>query len=361
MARGGSTATDWWSFWRRRVYRLYPPYLAAIVFSLVLTWLAVRAAGNVPSSGTNFTWDLTTHLFMAHNLFRDYAYGLDNSVFWSLGMEEQLYILFAAYLLLRRRYRLVGALTIAVVITVVWRCGFVGVLNARPSDPESPLELGSWSFWPFSFWSSWVLGAVAAEAYAGAITLPGWCRSYWACIGITTLALLANEHFTQMISPQGRLANLLGVTDLAPYFQRLNMVSEPLFAFGMFILLNRWVQCEASGRFQGVFARRFALIGTMSYSLYLVHKPLFHLLGAFLPAESTLMASTVRLSVELVAAFGCAALFFWLVERHFLIRPTTRAGRAQASVRSAVPQEAGVPRSQQMDMQEKQCIAAKGA
>jgi peptidoglycan/LPS O-acetylase OafA/YrhL len=336
IAGGASGATDWLSFWRRRFYRLYPPYLAAIAFSLAVTWLTFSVAGNVPAGTTSFGWDLTTHLFMIHNLFRDYALGLHNSVFWSLGMEEQLYVLFAAYLLFRRRCGVRGALAIAAAVTLAWRCWLVGVLNGTSSETQRPLELGSWSFWPFAFWFSWVLGAIAAEAHAGAIRLPRWCRSYWTCIAVTTTALLASDHFTQMVAPRGRLAHLLGVADLTPYFQFLHPLSEPLFAAGMFVLLNRWVQCETAGGFRGPLVRRLAFVGTMSFSLYLVHKPLFHRLGAFLPAEPTLSASTLRLAVELIAAFGCSALFFWLVERHFLIRPASRRKHEEAQVAPVV-------------------------
>src|SRR5262249_55535643 len=42
MARGDPHPTQWGAFWKRRFYRLYPPYLAAIVFSLALAAVCQR-------------------------------------------------------------------------------------------------------------------------------------------------------------------------------------------------------------------------------------------------------------------------------------------------------------------------------
>ena len=164
----------WGDFWRRRTFRLYPPYVAAIAFTLLLLFcwrwdadLCLRYRGDP----LFFAKDLATHVLMTHNLFPELWNGLWNSPFWSLGLEEQLYALYAVFLFLRTRLALSKALLAPLVVAILWHGGTtVAALRGTTS-------FGTWAFWPFGFWMIWLLGAVAAEAYTGVIRLPAWCYS----------------------------------------------------------------------------------------------------------------------------------------------------------------------------------------
>ena len=227
MAQGSAAAADWRSFWRRRFYRLYPPYVAAIAFTLCAVWAAhVLGAAASPFSGS-FTWDLAAHLLMVHNLFTPYVHGLHNGPFWSLGLEEQLYLLFAVYLVLRRYRGPAVTLTVAMAVSAIWQLavyvlqGQMGLsAGAKGGLVRAVVEFCAWDSWPFAYWFSWVLGAVAAEAYVGAIALPRWCCRYGTAVALRALGLLVNEHTTRMIAPRGTLAMMLGVQDLSPDFAR---------------------------------------------------------------------------------------------------------------------------------------------
>src|SRR4030095_8409939 len=93
-------------FWKRRIRRLYPPYLIALALFLGITAL---------TSGIDFThfffYDIGMHLLMLHNLDPKTCYSI-NGVFWTLAIEEQLYL--AYFLLLFLRARLGWGITLGI-------------------------------------------------------------------------------------------------------------------------------------------------------------------------------------------------------------------------------------------------------
>ena len=187
---GGRAHVNWGQFWKRRFVRLYPPYVAAILFSLATYAVAVSTGHLLPHQLLKSVWtDLATHLVMVHNVTADYASGLNNPAFWTLALEEQLYALFAVLLLLRRRMPITRVLWIALTVTLAWRLGVVWLefIGARfldiPRDSQVVAlgglpVIGSWTMWVFGWWFLWVLGAVAAEAHVGVVRLPEWCYSW---------------------------------------------------------------------------------------------------------------------------------------------------------------------------------------
>src|SRR5687768_13835680 len=107
-------SVDWAQFWKRRFYRLYPPYLAAIAFSMA-AYLLVSTFGRIrPGLEMDSPWiDLASHLLLIQNILPAFSDGLFNPAFWTLALEEQLYALFALLLILRRRKSIFAVLAIA--------------------------------------------------------------------------------------------------------------------------------------------------------------------------------------------------------------------------------------------------------
>jgi peptidoglycan/LPS O-acetylase OafA/YrhL len=201
-ARESQKATvDWVAFWKRRFYRLYPPYVAAIGFSLT-AYFVVSSLGRLrPGRVIESLWiDLGSHLLLIQNLLPAFSDGLFNPAFWTLALEEQLYALFAVLLILRRRLSIFSVLAIAFAVEVIWRSGatwteFLLVRNGVPRAEQfiaigSLPAIGGWAAWPFAWWFLWVLGAVAAEGYAKTTPLPSWCYSRLLAIGMAMFGAL---------------------------------------------------------------------------------------------------------------------------------------------------------------------------
>ena len=340
-ARGEGLSCNWTAFWRRRFFRLYPPYLAAIGVSVLVMvcfwWRAMTFTEFTDYLINKFPADLLTHVLMIHNLFLDYFLGLGNGAFWTLGLEEQLYALYAIYLLLRSRLSASRTLAITGVITVLWFLG-AGVIPWILNVPLVPV----WFNWPFGLWTVWVLGAVAAEAYAGVITLPRWCYSRAValiCGGLGVLLyspLLRFFHVVEfLLAWRGPESIILKVLS---YFWAVNRLGDYAFAVAFFVLLNRWIAAETRGLPAGKLKRWLARVGVMSYSLYLVHLPVLSVAEAVFGACSighNLVGIPLRYLLCVPLCLVAAAGFFKVVESRFLNTPAGRPTLPAATRRQA--------------------------
>jgi peptidoglycan/LPS O-acetylase OafA/YrhL len=295
--------------------------VAAIAFTLLLLFcwrwdadLCLRYRGDP----LFFAKDLATHVLMTHNLFPELWNGLWNSPFWSLGLEEQLYALYAVFLFLRTRLALSKALLAPLVVAILWHGGTtVAALRGTTS-------FGTWAFWPFGFWMIWLLGAVAAEAYTGVIRLPAWCysrRLAWGCAGLSVVLypplfsfLGANSLLSRLGGPDNIAIQI--VTLFWPVFR----MGDHAFAIASFITLNRWVRSEREVRFPDRMLRPFAKVGIFSYSLYLTHLPVILAMNpliAQLHLGWGVFPVFIRYLFYLPVCMAVAIGFFRLVESRF--------------------------------------------
>jgi len=333
LARGQGASCNWAAFWRRRFYRLYPPYLAAIGLGILLLLPLGATSGlinNYFTDASGLAWDLGAHLLMIHNLFKQYIFGLGNPVYWTLGVEEQLYALYALYLVLRFWLPTGRAFRITVVVTLVWYgLGIAGTL-LRSGPPTGWPPFG-WVTWPFSSWFIWTLGALSAEAYTGAITLPRWCYNGWVALVWGGLGVLLYPAILALLDVQPLLISLLGSEHWV-----MRLVNDPwvmiklgdfAFALSFFTLMNRWIRAEVKGRFQGRAVAWFAGVGLFSYSLYLTHYPVIRLVDVALQGVlgSTIPATLLRIGLYVPLCLAVSYGFFKLIESRFLVasRPQT--------------------------------------
>jgi peptidoglycan/LPS O-acetylase OafA/YrhL len=317
LAQGKFHSFSWSIFWKRRFHRLYPPYLVAIGYSIILGVMTELIVAGRPSFWpSHWLADLVSHLLMVHNLIPLFVFGMYNPALWSLGLEEQLYALYAGYLRMRRRWSVWLTLGVVLATTLVW---ILGMTSWELLDhPRKSPEVLRWLVWPFTFWFCWVLGAVAAEAYTGAITLPRWCYRLSTVVVFVTAGAALNRHTLGRAIDSGFVASVSGSSALVFALSLGTMLSEVLFTVGLFVLMNAGVRAESSGRLGGWIVRGLALVGIFTYSVYLTHLPLLHLLDALFPWDVSIGTVALHCIVYPPICLLVGFLFYWVVERRFL-------------------------------------------
>jgi peptidoglycan/LPS O-acetylase OafA/YrhL len=250
-------AVQFGSFWRRRIRRLYPPYL--IAFALFMLMAALTTGINITHF---FVYDVVMHLLMLHNLDPNTCYSI-NGVFWTLAIEEQLYLAYFLLLFLRTRWGWGPTLLVCALARLGWfffsHAAWLTTGTGIPV-PEAAA----------SHWFTWALGAIAVEAAFGLIKLPKWGRNLW--IGGAAIVLASATSTILPLTQKDTLPH-----DLAW------MLMHPAWGVGFFILVNRVVAAEQSwlaqlrkpgvaSRMAGRGAAGAAFVGVFSYSLYLTHE-----------------------------------------------------------------------------------------
>jgi peptidoglycan/LPS O-acetylase OafA/YrhL len=283
------------SFWKRRIRRLYPPYLIALLLFLLL------AAG---TAGLNFTqfflYDIGMHLLMLHNLDPNTCYTI-NGVFWTLAVEEQLYL--AYFLLLFLRIRWGWGVTLAVCLFarlgwivfshVVWvKTGF-GI-----PVPESAA----------AHWFTWALGAIGVEVMFGLIRLRGWSRD----LRLATVLIIAASALSCYLP----LIHKNALLHHSSWF-----LLHPLWGLGFFIVVNRVVLAEQSWLRQTKLpslVSLFATLGIFSYSIYLTHELVIMQSWRWVNPAWLQLANVFVVVVPATILF--AWVFFWFCEKPFMVR-----------------------------------------
>jgi peptidoglycan/LPS O-acetylase OafA/YrhL len=302
------------AFWKRRIRRLYPPY----IFALALFFLMAALSTGIDVTHF-FVYDVVMHLLMLHNLDPHTCYSI-NGVFWTLAVEEQLYLAYFLLLFLRTRWGWGPTLIICALARVgwflfshaVWVVAGVGV-----PVPEAAA----------SHWFTWALGALAVEAVYGLVKLPRWCHNLW--IGSAAIVLASATSVVLPVTQKDTLAH-----DLAW------LLMHPAWGLGFFIVVNRAVQSEHAWAKQlrqpRILPRLMsmaAVVGVFSYSLYLTHELVIMQSWWFVHPWLPPMLNTLLITVPATIAF--AWLFFQFCEKPFMRkieRRMTDDGRAAEPV-----------------------------
>lgn len=282
------------AFWKRRFRRLYPPYLIALILYLAIAGFTTKFEFT-----PFYVWDVISHLFMVHNLDSHTVYSI-NGVFWTLAIEEQLYLAYFLLLFLRKRWGWQRTLMCCLLARVLWFMASTAIRERYKID--IPISESA-----ASHWFTWALGALSVEALFGLTRLPSWLYR-----GRLAVAILSAS---------------VGLTYLLPIVERFSrfwhdflwLFLHPLWGLGFFILLNRFVLAESRWRsalHTPALIKSLAGIGLFSYSLYLTHELVvmesYHF-GFFGFSE---LATALLVTTPACVAF--AWIFFWVAERPYL-------------------------------------------
>ncbi|RKE35959.1 peptidoglycan/LPS O-acetylase OafA/YrhL [Paraburkholderia sp. BL23I1N1] len=273
LAKNPDYRLDTGNFWVRRFARIYPVLLAALVLTFALDWVSLQ----LPPVNHKIR-EIGLQAFLV-NLFSlqgvaGKTFG-SNGALWTLSLEVQLYAIYPLLFALRRRLGMTSVLAIVAAINVV--SAYV-------------LERHDIQFFT-SYWFSWTLGAWIADARARAT--PDARSSAWLYVLAAAFVALgcAAFHFGQYGAFQ-----LWAVG----------------FAFYLHKALERPVgdKADKSG---GLGTRFLSRLGDFSFSLYLIHLPIFVLLSSILFRSSLQMSIWPSFGYMLVAV-PVAYVFYRLVE-----------------------------------------------
>jgi len=270
------------NFWLRRFARIYPVLLAALVLTFALDSLSLQ----LPPASHKIR-EIGLHAFLV-NLFSlqgvaGKTYG-SNGALWTLSLEVQFYAIYPLLFALRRRIGITPALAV------------VAVINAASAYA---LERHDLQFFT-SYWFSWMLGAWIADVRAHRTADARAPRWLYALAAVLVAAGCVAFHFGQYGAFQ---------------FWALG------FAFYLYKALdprdhgpNHAAGMRGMARaLRAAVSRGLSWFGDFSFSLYLIHLPIFVLLSSWLFRSSLQMSIWPSFGYMLVAV-PVAYVFYRLVE-----------------------------------------------
>jgi peptidoglycan/LPS O-acetylase OafA/YrhL len=289
VRHGGRLVGGAGRFIQRRAWRILPAYWAALVLSMVFFAFVLHPE----TSGGEAARTFLIHGALLQDVFQNTP---PNGTFWSIAVEWQIYFVFPLILLVALRLRMVAAVALTAIAVILAH----QLAAADPAsvfakiDHLSPQFLALFAFGVLASWAAHrelpraVRPLVAAACGAG-------------LAGFVTLAV------TQ------------GSTWMANHWFWVDML------FGVIVagLLLLTATTERSWRSATLGSRPAVLLGSFSYSLYLMHAPVLSTLYKFTlkPLDLAPLPNFAAQVVFLLPPILlCCYGFYRLFERPFLER-----------------------------------------
>lgn len=307
--RGGSFSLQ--NFYVRRVNRIFPALVAVLITCLILGWLSLYAdeyklLGRSIAAGAGFAANIN---FYAEAGYWDISSALKPLLhLWSLGVEEQFYLLWPVLLWAAwtRRWGVAWVLTVVFSASLAWNLWSVG------RDQAGAFYLPLSRFWE--------LLAGAAVAYVGVRLLDrnlkpslparSWreysasgavLRNISAFLGLTLIAVALVTPYPPEEFPGWRaIVPVLGTVLIIAAGSEAWLNSN--------VLANRWL----------------VYVGLISYPLYMWHWPLL----TFARIHDNGKLSSSARNIALLFTVILAAATYHLVERPIRFRPQNRRFKA---------------------------------
>lgn len=310
-AAGEAPRIKFGAFWKRRIRRLYPPYVIALALYLLLT------AWTIGLDVTRFVvYDIGMHLLMLHNLDWHTAYSI-NGIFWTLAIEEQLYLAYFLLLFIRARW----GWTVTLAVCLLARAGWMLLSHVVWLKTGFGLPVPESAA---AHWFTWALGAVAVEAMFGLVKLPNWARD----LRVATLLIIP----ASIVS-----AYLPVIPKDTPLHDVSWFLIHPLWGLGFFVVVNRIVVSEQSWirqfRLPSLISI-FATLGMFSYSIYLTHELMIMQSWRWINPAHFQFVNVFLVIVPATIIF--AFVFFWFCEKPFMVRRGMSTPTVTGSNSSAV-------------------------
>ncbi|MBS1531842.1 MAG: acyltransferase [Bacteroidetes bacterium] len=269
-------------YYIRRLRRLYPPYAAALLLSLVVGRILY------PQSYYPTLANTMVHLFLLQSFSLRYFFGF-NLVLWTISVEAAFYLIYPVFYYLRRRFSLHTALLAVFVVSCI------SITYFSISGDYSLTA----RYFVLNLWFAWCCGAYLADKVKlnpADLGKPVYKAAY-----ATILAAFI-------------LFKTTGLGKLMIIDYQLNIL---VWAAPLVLLLRAepWL-----ARQRNLLVRVVVMIGLSSYSLYLLHEPLIVLknycVNAFLPQKLQHAGVFIGIPLILVATW----FSYKYIEKPFMAR-----------------------------------------
>ncbi|HEY3540206.1 MAG TPA: acyltransferase [Trinickia sp.] len=268
-------------FWARRFARIYPVLFAALLLTLAFDSISLSLPPvnhKILSIGPKAF--LISLLSLQGVLAHPYG---SNGALWTLAIEVQFYVVYPLLFAARRRFGMPAVMAVIAAINVI--SGYL-------LEPV-------WIYFFTSYWFSWTLGAYLAERRVAAadLTLTRRQTLCWR-LAAAALAVLGCAIFNYSV-----------------YIGQYIAFQLWAIAFACLMRTTLTAENEAVPLGNGSFLMRaLARCGLFSYSLYVIHLPIFICLQAVF-FRSALQLSILPTFAFMPVAIGAACLFYLCVER----------------------------------------------
>jgi peptidoglycan/LPS O-acetylase OafA/YrhL len=301
-----------------------PAYYTSLVFVLVLNLGAFTWPGFHHLSPLQGLWQAVAHATLIHPLFPTTFYEL-NGAYWSLGLEWQLYLSMPFLIWGIRRFGVSRTVAVAILCNILYgltlglmiKHGIIagGGLLAKIVLPNQI----------FGRWAEFAFGMVAAELYV---------------TGRISHVMSRAKLLIPLLIPAFLLASLWhGMNGLSLGAGRHIMYGLIFFCLLCLVLRSGNVVSRIASW------KPLVVLGTMSYSLYLVHQPMvqsfayiLHVHGHVNP-DLTFLAVLALVPVILLTAW---VLFYTVERRTLMAKHRKPAVQGDHVVSSEQPQVAAV-------------------
>jgi len=286
-------------FYSRRIKRIFPSLLFVLLSCIVIGWLTLLAdeyelLGKHVAAGAGFISNIV--LWQESGYFDSAAIKKPLLHLWSLGVEEQFYIIWPLLLWLAYRFKFKGQFYVNYLIVLIAACSFAQNVSRVNIDIVAAFYSPQSRFWELLFGS-----------------MLGW------------LTLNKNEYFQQL---NGLSRQLLSVSGCILLVLSLLLTTDQSLFPGWWALLpvSGAVLVIAAGPYawvnRTVLSRRvFVWFGLISFPLYLWHWPL---LSFTYILNNEIPPGTIRLGIVLISIVLAAFTYYGLeihirhTKKHYL-------------------------------------------
>jgi len=294
MIKDGTFKLNLKNFWMRRLLRIYPSYLISVCILSAIWYHQTR--------DVNWLFHVGTHLTFIYPYFQSALHSI-NGPWWSLGIEDQYYIVLPiiAYLMYKR---FISALIGLVAVSVIW-CAFLSSKtdqdNVRYLMEMLPAML-----------PQFLVGMIAAWIYAKQYQFG---KADIACLWIMGLfGILISPHLYTWFYP-----TRYPITATSVY-----VLSSP--CWGCLILAALSSPKSIGSRILS--SNIMVWLGTISYSLYLYNMIDRPIMKVLLPNVPQYTFAYAAIALPIVLSIG--ALGYYAIESPFMRLRERMIAKSQA-------------------------------